>query len=131
VWTAAMDRILTMENLRKRHVIVLDWCCMCKESGESSSHLLLHCPIACELWSFIFNLNGFQWVMPRGVMELLHCWRFGCSKPKSKDLWDSIPHGIFWVLWWECNLRSFEGKERNVMELKGILLRTIMDWSNA
>uniref|UniRef100_A0A2N9I786 Reverse transcriptase domain-containing protein n=1 Tax=Fagus sylvatica TaxID=28930 RepID=A0A2N9I786_FAGSY len=32
VWTAVMDRILTTDNLRRRKVIILDWCCMCKNS---------------------------------------------------------------------------------------------------
>uniref|UniRef100_A0A2N9J5R7 Reverse transcriptase domain-containing protein n=1 Tax=Fagus sylvatica TaxID=28930 RepID=A0A2N9J5R7_FAGSY len=32
VWTVVMDRILTTENLRRRKVIILDWCCMCKNS---------------------------------------------------------------------------------------------------
>ena len=50
---------------------------------------------------------------------------------KDKELWNSIPHCIFWVLWWERNSRSFEGKERHVIELKWLLLRTLMDWSNA
>jgi hypothetical protein len=60
-----MDSILTTDNLRRRRVIMLDWHCMCKNSGESSSHLLLHCSVARELWNFIFSLFGLQWVMPK------------------------------------------------------------------
>uniref|UniRef100_A0A2N9J333 Reverse transcriptase zinc-binding domain-containing protein n=1 Tax=Fagus sylvatica TaxID=28930 RepID=A0A2N9J333_FAGSY len=74
VWAAALGRILTTDNLRRRHVIVLDWCCMCKESGESISHLLMHCSAAREVWLFIFNIFGIQWVMPSGVLDLLSCW---------------------------------------------------------
>jgi hypothetical protein len=48
-WTAALGKILTMDNLRKRHVIVIDWCCMCKRHGESVDHLLLHCEVASAL----------------------------------------------------------------------------------
>ena len=40
VWTAALGHILTIDNLRKRHVIVIDWCYMCKVYGESIAHLL-------------------------------------------------------------------------------------------
>jgi hypothetical protein len=32
MWMAAFEKILTLDNLRKRHVIVVDWCCMCKKS---------------------------------------------------------------------------------------------------
>lgn len=38
-----MGQILTIDNLRKQRVLVVDWCCMCKQSGESIDHLLLHC----------------------------------------------------------------------------------------
>ena len=131
VWTAAMDRNLTMQNLRRRHVMVIDWCYMCKVSGESTDHLLLHCPIATDLWNCMLSLFGLHWVMPKGVLELLACWREGRGKSKIQDLWNSIPHGIFWVLWWERNSRAFEGKESGVLELKWFLIRILMDWSNA
>lgn len=29
-WLAALGKILTLDNLRKRYVILVDWCCMCK-----------------------------------------------------------------------------------------------------
>jgi hypothetical protein len=44
-----MRAILTMDNLIKRRVIVIDRCCMCKTNGESVDHLLLHCEVACTL----------------------------------------------------------------------------------
>ena len=58
-----MGRILTVDNLCKRQIIVTKWCYMCKNSGESMDHLLLHCPIAMELWSMVFRIFGFHWVM--------------------------------------------------------------------
>jgi hypothetical protein len=45
-WTAALGRILTVDNLWKRGLIVVDWCSMCKRNGESIDHLLLHCDAA-------------------------------------------------------------------------------------
>jgi hypothetical protein len=54
-WAAALVKILTLDNLRKRQVIVIDRCCMCKKNGESVDHLLLHCEVACVLWNAIFS----------------------------------------------------------------------------
>jgi hypothetical protein len=65
VWTATLGKILTMDNLRKRNVIVVEWCCLCKKNGESIDHLLLHCEVARDLWVSIYNLFGVVWVMPR------------------------------------------------------------------
>ena len=74
VWTAALGRILTTDNLRRRRVIVLDYCWLCKRSGESISHLLLHCSFATEIWNFFVNIFGISWVMPCGIVEFLSCW---------------------------------------------------------
>jgi hypothetical protein len=131
VWAAAMGRILTTDNLRRRRVIVMDWCCMCKEIGEFISHLFLHCSAARELRNFIFSIFGIQWVMPCGIMELLTCWWTSCCSARVRKLWEMMPLYIFWCIWWERNSRSFEGEERNLMELKGMVLRTLMDWANA
>jgi hypothetical protein len=44
-WLAVLGKILIMHNLRKRHVLVIDWCYMCKMSGDIVDHLLHHCEI--------------------------------------------------------------------------------------
>ena len=65
-WTTALAKILTTDNLQKRHFVVLEWCYMYKRYGESVDHLFLHCPIAYEMWGMIFCLFGICWVMPQG-----------------------------------------------------------------
>jgi hypothetical protein len=72
---AALGKIMTLDKLKKRNVIMVDWCCMCKRSGESIDHLLLHCEVARELWTLIFLLFEVEWIMPKRVIELLACWR--------------------------------------------------------
>jgi hypothetical protein len=73
VWTAALGKILTQDNLRKRHVIVINRCCMCKKTKETVDHLLLHCDVASVLWNSLFSRFGMSWVMPRRVIGLLAC----------------------------------------------------------
>jgi len=45
VWSAALGKIPTIDNLRKRRVIVVDRSCMCKRNRESVNPLLLHCEL--------------------------------------------------------------------------------------
>uniref|UniRef100_A0A2N9GTW6 Reverse transcriptase domain-containing protein n=1 Tax=Fagus sylvatica TaxID=28930 RepID=A0A2N9GTW6_FAGSY len=130
-WTAALGKILTTDNLRKRRVIILDWCCMCKSSGESTNHLLLHCPVAWELWSMVCILFGTLWVMPRSVVDLLSCWKGSLGNSEAGKVWKMIPHCIMWCLWRERNDRTFNGVEKSIPALKFYFLHTLLDWSKA
>lgn len=79
VWTAALGNIQTIDNLRKRGMIVLDWCFMCKKEAELVNHLLLHCEMAKVLWDGVFGRVGLSWVMPKTVVEFLASWsNFQC-----------------------------------------------------
>jgi hypothetical protein len=40
-WSASLGKNFTLDKLHKRHIIVIDWCCKCKKSGEIPDHLLL------------------------------------------------------------------------------------------
>ena len=128
-WTAALGKILTADNLRRRGIPVVSWCCMCKADGESVDHLLFHCPYAKELWDMVLGLFGLHWVMPKTVTELLHCW-FG-SVGCHSVIWKAIPHCIMWCLWQECNARTFEDCELSVVELKLHLYSSLLDWMSA
>ena len=131
LWTATLGKILTTDKLRKRRVIILDCCCMCKADGESVNHLLLHCPVARELWNMIFSHFGISWVMPRGVVELISCWN-GCKgRHETGKIWMAIPHCIMWCLWCERNARSFNGEEVSIPALKYSLLQTMLEWLKA
>ena len=72
-WSTALDKILTLDNLRKQHIIVINRCCICKRSEEMVDHLLLDCEVASALWNAIFSQFGMAWVMPRRVFDLFAC----------------------------------------------------------
>ena len=72
-WITALGRILTAENLRRRRVIIVSWCCLCKVDGEYVDHLLLHCAYAKELWDLVFAMFEIAWVMPVTVRDLFDC----------------------------------------------------------
>ena len=97
-WTAALGKILTIDNLRHQRLILLDWCCICKRVGESVDHLLLHCSLACELWSMVFGLLGVQWVLPRSVMDLLARWQRQFGRHRHRAVWRMVPHCVMWCI---------------------------------
>ena len=117
-WSATLGKILTIGNLRRRSLILVDWCCMCKESGEIPDHLMLHCKVARELWDMVFGLFGVHWVMPRTVLDLFSSWQGRFERRRNAVIWRVIPHRVFWCLWRERNAHHFEDTKRTIPDLK-------------
>ena len=128
VWSAALGICLTIDNLLKRKVWILDWCYMCKSNGESVDHLFLHCPVAIDLWSMVLGLFGLSWVMPHSVLGLLGCWQGSFGRHRNGFIWSIVPHGLMWCLWRKRNSRCFEDIERSIPDLKLFFFRTLRDW---
>jgi len=129
-WTAALGKILTLDNLRKKRVIVIDRCCMCKMTGETVDHLLLHCEVARALWYVILNRFGLSWVMAFRVVDLFACWWPG-GRSRSAVVWKMVPCCLMWCLWMERNDRQFEDKERTIDELISFFIHSLYSWTAA
>jgi hypothetical protein len=54
-WTATRGKILTIDNLRRRGMIVVNRCWLCEAEGESVDHLLIHCEVMNALWNVILS----------------------------------------------------------------------------
>jgi hypothetical protein len=129
-WSAALGKIITLNNLRKMHVILVDRCCMCKQNGESVDRLLLHCDVAYALWSALFTHFGMSWVMPRRVIDLFACW-WTSGRPRSAAIWKMVPTCLFWCVWNERNNMCFKDLERSLEDILASFFHTLYFWSVA
>jgi hypothetical protein len=75
VWMAAWGNILTCDNLHRRDIVMVGWCCLCRCNDETVAHLLLHCPVAREVWSYVYRLFGVDWVISGSVSDHVAGWR--------------------------------------------------------
>ena len=128
VWIAALGKSLTIDNLRKRKVWILDWCYMCKCNGELVDHLFLHCLVAMDLWSIILGLFGVIWVMLQSILGLLACGQGSFGRHRNGYIWSIVPHCLMWCLWRERNSRCFENIERSILDLNLLFFRNLLDW---
>ena len=127
-WTVAKGRILTLDNLRRRNICVVNRCCMCKNDWESADHLLIHCPFASDLWSFVFSLFGISWSMLNQVVELLACWHRVVGRHRMASVWGVILKFFMWNIWREQNNKIFEGEKCSIIGLKHIFLLSLLEW---
>ena len=131
VWTAALGKILTHDNLRRRGIVVVEWCVMCKKHGESVDHLLLHCDVARVVWSSFYSLFGVEWVMPSSVVDLLSAWGTLLGRGPVHRIWKQVPLCVLWGLWRERNSRLFEDVEVQVGALCRNVLNMLYLWVSA
>jgi hypothetical protein len=130
IWSTALGKILTMDNLRKKNMVLINRCGMCKKDEESIDHLLIHCECAQFLWNAFFSRFGLAWAMPRRVVNLLQCWWSG-GRARSAVVWKMVPLCIMWCLWSERNERFFEDSERSLEDLLHFFFITLFTWTAA
>ena len=102
---------------------------MCKSCGETVDHLLLHCPIAYELWTMVFYLFGIYGTMLPKVIELLASWQGKFSQHQIIAIRRLVPHCLMWCIWREQNARCFESCEQSILQLKVVFFFTLLKWS--
>jgi hypothetical protein len=123
VWTAAHGKILTLDNLRKRRVIVVEWCCMCRRSGNL---LIIFYSIA--KWQENYGVRSLPYsesigLCLQGWYRVLDCWRGQVGSRSVLDVWRIALLCLMWSIWRERNARCFEDCEKTKEELKNT-------WSN-
>ena len=57
--------------------------------------------------------------MPGSVESLVFCWSNWLGK-FSSDIWNMVPGYLMWVVWMERNRRSFEVKEKSLVQLQAL-----------
>jgi hypothetical protein len=57
---------------------------MFRNAGETGAHLLVHCPLASDLWNSVLCSFGVLWVFPDNITDLLFGWHnyFGNTTPR-------------------------------------------------
>ncbi|KAI8026313.1 hypothetical protein LOK49_LG02G00101 [Camellia lanceoleosa] len=128
LWTAALGRNLTIDNLVRRGHVLVNQCCMCYVDAETVDHLFLHCSLASRLWGSVCSLFGIPWVQPKGVVDMLWSWRGARVGRSRRRVWLLVPSCLLWLVWLERNRRIFQGLQRSVLWLEDRFLVTLYSW---
>ena len=113
VWLALRKKILTMDNLRRRNMVVVNACPLCLADEETVDHLLLHCKMTKALWSSILNDFNCCWVLPESLPDFFQQWISPINTSKGKTM--SYP---FWHVSGQFGKREIEDASKGPLRLK-------------
>ena len=129
VWETSRNKILTINQLKKRGWNMPNRCYLSKEKEEASDHLFLFFKKATMLWRLIFSLFGVQRVLHSSIKRNLSGWHDAFVGKMREKAWRATHLCLLWTLWKERNERAFNDIERSNQALKHSFLYTLVNWA--
>ena len=129
-WEATLGKVLTLDQLKRRGMSLVNRCFMCEEDEENIDHLLIHCKRAKMLWTLLLSIFGTSWVFPQTILHTLLAWQGAAVGKKRKRIWLAGPPCLFWTLWRVRNRLSFENESTNDQKIKANFVTNLWAWAN-
>ena len=76
----------------------MNWCCICKSSGNSVDHLLIHCSVAREICSFVSLFS---------VVVMFFYWKGLHGRYNNILVWNATLLCLKWNIWRVRNNLTF------------------------
>lgn len=75
LWLTVLNRINTMDVLQRTRpnmALFPQWCILCKNAIESSSHIFIHCKFTSTIWNYFFSKMGKMHVWPNDTRDFVN-----------------------------------------------------------
>ena len=77
----------------------------------------------------MFALFGVAWVISFSVRDTLLGWRGFYLGKKRRKVWKAAPLCIFWAVWKERNMITFDNEELSMHRLKNSFVCNLWSWT--
>ncbi|XP_021996002.1 uncharacterized protein LOC110893192 [Helianthus annuus] len=110
-WRAVINRIPTVEALRRRNISIQNSSCgLCKDGEDEVNHLFSGCYVANVVWSYVSNWCRVPHIYAFSIQDLVEYYvRCGLKEPE-KTIFQGVMIIACWSLWKARN----EARFRNV-----------------
>ncbi|WMV30156.1 hypothetical protein MTR67_023541 [Solanum verrucosum] len=75
-WLVIRKICLTQEVLQKKGRTLVPRCFLCNLTGETNSHLFLHCKFTIQHWELLLDITSQSWAMPEQTADLFSFFFF-------------------------------------------------------
>lgn len=117
-WRLLQNRIVTKDNLVRRHVLTINDHLCTGRCGciEDTNHLFVSCVFYSNLWYLIYDWLGFSSATsPSLLLHLRHFCGLGGVSNKLNSAFNMIWLAAFYVIWKESNGRIFQQKKNSIV----------------
>ena len=129
-WEATWGKVLTLNQLKRREMTLVNRCFMCEEDEENIDHLLIYCKSAKMLWNLFLSIVGTSWVFLHLVLHTLLAFKEAAVGKKCKRIWLAAPLCLFWTLWRARNRLVFENEGTIDQKIKVNFVSNMWAWAN-
>ncbi|XP_058099722.1 uncharacterized protein LOC131244080 [Magnolia sinica] len=128
-WLVEKRKVPTVDNLRKRGMILTNICVCCMSNEESTDHLFGHCPFFNQVWSAILSSFAISWPFPSSTNHVLAAWH-GVSLSKSRSsIWRMTLLAAWWAIWEERNNCCFRDASHPVTYVITRFQHLVIEWA--
>ena len=125
---ALQDRIATKKNLLRRSIHLVDsLCVLCGSEEETTSHLLISCPIVNAVRNSYSKWIGVSFVNHFALKE--HFEQFNCTwfSKEGNKLWKRVWVSIIWCIWKHRNEIVFNQAKVDASEIFSLV--QVQSWA--
>ena len=123
-WEASWGKVLTLDQLKRRGIPLVNRCFLCEDEEETIDHLLIYCSRAKMLWNIFLAIMDYHWVFSLMVCQSFLAWQSASVGKKRKRVWLAAPLCLFWMLWNERNRAAFKNETPSALKMKSSFLIT-------
>lgn len=100
-WIALQGGTLTMVNLRRRNMVIVNGSPMCSKNAEFVGQLFLNCRVAQCPWNDVYSWFDMRGVFPAHFSQLFEIWMLGVGSTRGRIMWRTSFLATIWVIWQE------------------------------
>ena len=98
-WKIMHNKLPTQENLQKRGMIFVPRCEICKKNTDSIHHVFIECPLATQLWRWIWFVFKISSPHPNYVSSLWECIGNQNLSKQVFNLWVGACQVALYSIW--------------------------------
>lgn len=117
LWLIVKNRLLTMNNLKRRGIIMVNRCILFYHEEEDVSHILIHYDFTKKILNRLWREGKIDVQKSQSVTKFIQAINSKLTNKEIEVTWITLIEHIQWKIWKQRNSIIFEGKFTKAMKI--------------